>query len=98
MISRNFDVHKEKPPLKNQPLVAGAISWVRLLYQRIKNPILRFQEMEELLGSDEGKKVRAAPREHLFPLETSTLLHDGNGLPCLVLFRQRPNTWRSGSA
>ncbi|CAL8251349.1 unnamed protein product [Boreogadus saida] len=59
MISRNFDVHKEKPPLKNQPLVAGAISWVRLLYQRIKNPILCFQEMEDLLGSEEGKKAKA---------------------------------------
>ena len=95
MISRNFDVHKEKPPLKNQPLVAGAISWVRLLYQRIKNPILCFQEMEDLLGSEEGKKVRA---EHLFPLETSTLLHDANGLPCFVPLRRRPNTWRLGSA
>ena len=63
IINRNFDVHQEKPPLKNQPLGAGAISWVRLLTQHIKNPIMRFREMTELLESDEGKKVssRRAP-------------------------------------
>lgn len=62
MISRNFDEHKEKPPLNNKPLVAGAISWERLLFGRIKSPILRFQEMGEMLESEEGKEVRAAPR------------------------------------
>ncbi|CAL8247788.1 unnamed protein product [Merluccius merluccius] len=59
MISRNFDAHKEKPPLNNQPLVAGAISWERLLFRRIKSPILRFQEMGTMLESEEGKEAKA---------------------------------------
>lgn len=64
MISRDFDAHKEKPPLNNQPPVAGAISWERLLFSRIKNPILRFQEMGEMLASEEGKEVRDTPGQH----------------------------------
>ncbi|KAG7265791.1 LOW QUALITY PROTEIN: hypothetical protein CRUP_036669 [Coryphaenoides rupestris] len=59
MISRDFDAHKEKPPLNNHPPVAGAISWERLLFSRIKNPILRFQEMGEMLESEEGKEAKA---------------------------------------
>ncbi|KAJ3602265.1 hypothetical protein NHX12_030024 [Muraenolepis orangiensis] len=58
MISENFDAHKELPPLNNQPPVAGAISWERLLFRRIKSPILCFQEMGEMLDSEEGKEAK----------------------------------------
>ena len=54
-----FKAHADKPPIfKNQPPVAGAISWERSLFLRIKHTILRFQEMEDMLNSEQGKLVR----------------------------------------
>ena len=53
-----FKANVDKPPIfKNQPPVAGAISWERSLFLRIKHTILRFQEMEDMLNSEQGKLV-----------------------------------------
>ena len=53
-----FKANADKPPIfKNQPPVAGAISWERSLFLRIKHTILRFQEMEDMLNSEQGKLV-----------------------------------------
>lgn len=53
-----FQAGVNDPPIsKNQPPVAGAIAWMRSLYHRMKKPVLRFQEMENLLSSEKGKEV-----------------------------------------
>ncbi|NWR08618.1 DYH10 protein, partial [Paradoxornis webbianus] len=49
---------KDPPRYKNHPPVAGAISWSRSLSQRIQHTITRFQEEEELLASERGRKVK----------------------------------------
>ncbi|NXM08607.1 DYH10 protein, partial [Tyrannus savana] len=49
---------KDPPLYKNHPPVAGAIFWSRSLFYRIKHTILRFQEVEELLASEHGQKVK----------------------------------------
>ncbi|CBH10362.1 dynein heavy chain, putative [Trypanosoma brucei gambiense DAL972] len=57
---RNIFVQlKDNPPLtKNQPPVAGAIHWSTSLFQRLKKPIIRFQQ-EGMLNTHMGKQVRA---------------------------------------
>ncbi|NXF83053.1 DYH10 protein, partial [Sclerurus mexicanus] len=58
-VKQIFVQNLEDPPLyKNHPPVAGAISWSRSLFYRIKHTILRFQEVEGLLTSEHGKKVK----------------------------------------
>ncbi|KAJ7419933.1 Dynein heavy chain 10, axonemal [Willisornis vidua] len=58
-VNQIFVQNLEDPPLyKNHPPVAGAISWSRSLFHRIKHTIIRFQEVEELLTSEHGKKVK----------------------------------------
>ncbi|NXC37460.1 DYH10 protein, partial [Campylorhamphus procurvoides] len=58
-VKQIFVQNLEDPPLyKNHPPVAGAIAWSRSLFYRIKRTILRFQELEELLTSEHGKKVK----------------------------------------
>lgn len=53
-----FKANKKKPPIsKAQPIVAGSISWSRSLFQRIKQTVLRFQTMKELIDSEAGKAV-----------------------------------------
>uniref|UniRef100_H3BAL0 Dynein axonemal heavy chain 10 n=1 Tax=Latimeria chalumnae TaxID=7897 RepID=H3BAL0_LATCH len=55
-----FTKHLDNPPLnKNQPPVAGAIYWERSLFDRMKQTIIRFQEVEEMLSSEQGKAARA---------------------------------------
>ncbi|NXK07793.1 DYH10 protein, partial [Herpetotheres cachinnans] len=49
---------KDPPLYKNHPPMAGAIYWSRSLFYRIKHPIIRFQEVEELLASERGKEVK----------------------------------------
>ncbi|NXI97836.1 DYH10 protein, partial [Psophia crepitans] len=49
---------KDPPLYKNHPPVAGAIYWSRSLFYRIKQTIIRFQEVEELLTSERGKEVK----------------------------------------
>ena len=54
-----FKTNADKPPIfKNQPPVAGAINWERSLFHRNKHTVLRFQEMDEMLSSEQGKAVR----------------------------------------
>lgn len=58
VINDLFQEHRDQPPVsKNQPPVAGAISWSRSLFQRIKHTVLRFQTMKELIDSEAGKAV-----------------------------------------
>lgn len=53
-----FEESKSSPPIsKTQPPVAGAISWSRSLFQRIKHTVLRFQTMKELIDSEAGRAV-----------------------------------------
>lgn len=57
-INKLFEENKLNPPIfKTQPPVAGAISWSRSLFQRIKHTVLRFQTMKELIDSEAGKAV-----------------------------------------
>ncbi|KFO03959.1 Dynein heavy chain 10, axonemal, partial [Balearica regulorum gibbericeps] len=49
---------KDPPLYKNHPPVAGAIYWSRSLFCRIKQTIIRFQEVEELLASERGQEVK----------------------------------------
>ena len=61
-INQLFQDNKEAPPIsRNQPPVAGAISWSRSLFHRIKQTVLRFQTMKELFDSEAGRSVRAKP-------------------------------------
>lgn len=49
---------KDNPPCaKNQPKVAGAIAWSHSLFDRIKQTIVRFQSLKEMLASDQGRAV-----------------------------------------
>ncbi|NXL55646.1 DYH10 protein, partial [Chordeiles acutipennis] len=58
-VKQIFDQNRNDPPLyKNHPPVAGAISWSRSLFYRIKHTIIRFQEVEELLAGERGKEVK----------------------------------------
>ncbi|ERE76020.1 dynein heavy chain 8, axonemal [Cricetulus griseus] len=59
IINKIFVQNLDNPPLyKNHPPVAGAISWERSLFHRMKHTILRFQEVEELLDSSRGQEVK----------------------------------------
>ena len=57
-INELFEENNYNPPIsKSQPPVAGAITWSRSLFQRIKHTVLRFQTKKELIDSDAGKAV-----------------------------------------
>ncbi|XP_077015711.1 dynein axonemal heavy chain 10 isoform X3 [Tamandua tetradactyla] len=59
IVNKIFVQNLDTPPLyKNHPPVAGAIYWERSLFYRIKQTILRFQEVEEILDSDRGREVK----------------------------------------
>ena len=58
VMDRLFKENKEEPPLyKNQPPMAGSIYWEKSLFLRIKHTIIRFQTLEEMMQSDQGKAV-----------------------------------------
>ncbi|TPX54389.1 hypothetical protein PhCBS80983_g05954 [Powellomyces hirtus] len=58
IIDEIFRSNKDNPPCtKNQPRVAGAIAWSRSLFYRIKKTIVRFQSLQEMLTSDQGRAV-----------------------------------------
>ncbi|KAJ3144485.1 Dynein heavy chain 10, axonemal [Geranomyces variabilis] len=58
IIDEIFRNNKDNPPCtKNQPRVAGAIAWSRSLFYRIKKTIVRFQSLQEMLTSDQGRAV-----------------------------------------
>ena len=53
-----FKESRENPPLhKNQPPVSGCIFWERSLFHRIKHTIIRFQTLEDMMTSEQGKAV-----------------------------------------
>ena len=53
-----FKEGKEEPPLyKNNPPISGSIYWEKSLFLRIKHTIIRFQSMEEMMTSEQGKAV-----------------------------------------
>ncbi|KAJ3328734.1 Dynein heavy chain 10, axonemal, partial [Blyttiomyces sp. JEL0837] len=57
-IEEIFQSHKTCPPVtKNQPRIAGAIAWCRSLFYRIKKTIVRFQSLQEMLASEQGRAV-----------------------------------------
>ncbi|GFO07643.1 dynein heavy chain 10, axonemal-like [Plakobranchus ocellatus] len=54
-----FMESKAKPPLfRNYPPVSGCIYWERFMVYRIKDSIIRFQSMHEMMSSDLGKMVQ----------------------------------------
>ena len=70
-IKEIFEINQSSPPFtKNQPPVAGAISWCRSLFHKIKKPIVKFKTLPgnlifnysyllfiELMESDLGKAI-----------------------------------------
>jgi dynein heavy chain len=57
-IDELFRKNKDCPPVcRNQPMVAGSIQWARSLFHRIKKTIVRFQSLQELLSSEQGRVV-----------------------------------------
>lgn len=58
IIEEIFVSNKANPTVtKNQPRVAGAIAWSSSLFQRIKKTIIRFQSLQEMLASEQGRAV-----------------------------------------
>lgn len=53
------DAETEPPRSHFQSPIAGAIAWERHLFHGIKRPIIKFLTMDEMMQSDEGKRVRA---------------------------------------
>lgn len=85
-----FEEGKSHPPIsKTQPPVAGAISWSRSLFQRIKHTVLRLQTMKELIDSEAGRAVSAA-----LHLRFHTVIHPinlGGGQGELPVLNSHPN-------
>lgn len=53
-----FQEGKALPPLfKNQPPVAGSVFWERSLFLRMKNPIIKFLTMQDMMLTERGKAV-----------------------------------------
>nr|XP_026696380.1 dynein heavy chain 10, axonemal isoform X1 [Ciona intestinalis]XP_026696381.1 dynein heavy chain 10, axonemal isoform X2 [Ciona intestinalis] len=60
IINKLFLQSMNDPPLtKNQPPVAGAISWERSLFNRMKHTIIRFQSVDDMLITEQGKAAKA---------------------------------------
>ena len=49
--------YKEPPLQKNHPPLAGSIAWERSLFNRMKHTIIRFQNADDMLISEQGKQV-----------------------------------------
>jgi len=43
---------------KNQPQIAGSISWARGIYHRIKRPIMKFITKEDTLDKEQFKNIK----------------------------------------
>ena len=53
-----YQAGKLTPPLfKNQPPVAGSVFWERSLFLRMKNTIIKFLTMEDMMMTERGKAV-----------------------------------------
>lgn len=59
-ISTIFEENKDDPPLyKNQPPVAGSINWEKSLFHRMKQTMLRFRTLNEMMESEMGRSIQA---------------------------------------
>ena len=93
-----FKDMRENPPLhKNQPPVAGAIFWEKSLFLRIKHTIIRFQTMEEMMTSEQGKAVSTF-KCHFSPYDLCVLTMifqwDENSVPYLKKNCIRACVWK----
>ena len=58
-IKKLYEANMGKPPLeKNKPPVAGAITWSRSLFSRLKKTMINIQNRSDLLNSEQGKAVQ----------------------------------------
>uniref|UniRef100_A0A3B5A058 Dynein heavy chain tail domain-containing protein n=1 Tax=Stegastes partitus TaxID=144197 RepID=A0A3B5A058_9TELE len=58
-INEIFETMKDKPPLsKNEPPVTGAIRWAQFLFRHIKQTILPFLKVPEMVASEQGKAAK----------------------------------------
>uniref|UniRef100_A0A3P8UAE7 Dynein axonemal heavy chain 10 n=1 Tax=Amphiprion percula TaxID=161767 RepID=A0A3P8UAE7_AMPPE len=58
-INEIFESKKDNPPRnKHEPPVAGAIGWARFLFRRLKQTILPFLKVPELVESEQGKAAK----------------------------------------
>ena len=56
---RTFDSQRDHPPIyRNFPPVAGAVAWAAEIFQRVKQPIVRFRAMTGLLESPIGDAIK----------------------------------------
>ena len=60
------DFQTDPPLYKNQPPAAGSIYWEKSLFLRIKHTIVRFQTLEEMMQTDQGKAVSSNHSLDLF--------------------------------
>lgn len=44
-----FESKKDQPPIQNEPPVAGAIRWAQFLFHRLKQTIILFLKVPEML-------------------------------------------------
>lgn len=44
-----FESKKDQPPIQNEPPVAGAIRWAQFLFHRLKQTIILFLKIPEML-------------------------------------------------
>ncbi len=59
LIYEIFKHYNNLPPLyKNYPAVSGAIAWSRFLFRSIKNPMLKFLTVEQLMNTEQGKETK----------------------------------------
>ncbi|KAL6114194.1 dnah10 [Pungitius sinensis] len=62
-INEIFETKKDNPPLnRNEPPVAGAVRWAHSLFHRIKNTILPFLKVPEML---ESQQCQAAKEKYM---------------------------------
>ena len=55
-----FKAKRENPPItKGMPPVAGSIRWAVRLFERAKEPIMKFQTLPGLLQRERGEAVKA---------------------------------------
>lgn len=58
IMEKLFTEGKDDPPIpKNMPPVAGAITWARSIFYRIKAPIDQFKQDPELLKREKGNEI-----------------------------------------
>ena len=57
-MSQIFIELRDNPPIsKGKPPSAGKITWSESIFQRVKKPIMKFKTKDDLLSSEEGKRV-----------------------------------------